>query len=101
MTYVMKLSLFLCNNTNDISLSKYNVHHSRAKYIFIKHHFIRDHIEIGKVLLKFVDFENQLEDIFTNPLHEERFCFLFYKLKSIYVNYMAYIFLIWYTNYLH
>lgn len=32
------------DNTSAISLSKYNVHHSRATHIDIKHHFIRDYV---------------------------------------------------------
>jgi len=65
-----------CDNTSAISLSKYTVHHSRAKHIDIKHHFIRDHVENGDFVLEFVNSENQLADIFTKPLLEERFCFL-------------------------
>ncbi|XP_059310199.1 secreted RxLR effector protein 161-like [Lycium ferocissimum] len=65
-----------CDNTSAISLSKYTVHHSRAKHIDIKHHFIRDNVENGDFALEFVDSENQLTDIFTKPLLEERFCFL-------------------------
>lgn len=45
----------LCDNTSVISLSKYIVHHSRAKNIGIKHQFIRDHVKKGDFLLKFVD----------------------------------------------
>lgn len=65
----------LCDNTSAISLSKYTVHHSRAKYIDIKYHFIRDHVKNGDFLLEFVDFKNQLVDIFTKPLLENHFCF--------------------------
>lgn len=69
-----------CDNTSAISLSKYIVHRSRAKHIDIRHHFICDHIENGDFLLKFVDSENQLANIFTKPLLEERFCFLWKRL---------------------
>jgi len=57
-----------CDNTSAISLSKYIVHHSRAKHIDIKHHFIRDHVENGDFVLEFVDSENHLADLFTKPL---------------------------------
>lgn len=60
-----------CDNTSAINLSNYIVHHSRAKHIDIKHHFIRDHVESGDFLLEFVDSENQLADIFTKPLLEK------------------------------
>lgn len=64
------------DNTSAIWLSKYTVHHSRAKYIDINHHFIRDHVENGDFVFEFIDSENQLDDIFTKPLLEERFYFL-------------------------
>lgn len=44
-----------CDNTGAISLSKYSAHHSRAKFIDIKHHFIRDNVENGDFVLEFVD----------------------------------------------
>lgn len=37
---------------------------------------MRDHVDNGDFVLEFVDFENQLADIFTKPLLEEQFCFL-------------------------
>ena len=72
-----------CGNTSAISLSKYTVHHSWAKHIDIKHHFIRDHVESGDFVLQFIGSENQLADVFTNPLLEERFCFLTEQLGII------------------
>lgn len=68
--------LIFCDNTSVISPFKYSVHHSRAKHIDIKHHFIRDHVKNGDFSLEFIDSVNQLADIFTKPLLEERFCFL-------------------------
>ena len=42
--------------------------HSRTKHIDIRHHFIRDHVQHGDVILEFVDTHSQLADIFTKPL---------------------------------
>ena len=49
------------------------MHYSRVKHIDIKHHFIRDHVESGDFLLTFVDSENQLANIFTNPYKKKDF----------------------------
>ena len=64
----------LCDNTSAICLSKNPIQHSRTKHIEIRHHFIRDHIQKGDIVLKFIPTENQLADIFTKPLSEDQFC---------------------------
>jgi hypothetical protein len=64
-------------------LSKNLIQHSRSKHIEIKHHFIRDHVNKKEIELIFVDTENQLADIFTKPLVEDRFNFIKEKLKII------------------
>ena len=63
-----------CDNTSTINISKNPCLHSRTKHIEIRHHFIRDHVQKGDVELVYVDTENQLADILTKPLHEDRFC---------------------------
>ncbi|KAK2388390.1 putative mitochondrial protein [Trifolium repens] len=72
-----------CDNTSAINLSKNPIQHSRSKHIEIKHHFIRDHVNKKDISLVFVDTENQLADIFTKPLVEDRFNFIKEKLKII------------------
>jgi len=73
----------LCDNTSAINLSKNPIHHSKSKHIEIKHHFIRDHVQKGETELIFIDTENQLANIFTKPLVEDRFNFLRDKLSII------------------
>ena len=51
----------LCNNT-------------RTKHIDIRHHFIREQVQKRHIILDFVNSNNQLADIFTKPLNEEKFC---------------------------
>nr|XP_033514218.1 uncharacterized protein LOC117278892 [Nicotiana tomentosiformis] len=65
-----------CDNSSAICLSKNPVHHSRAKHIDIKHHSIRDHVLKGDIELSFVGTTDQLANIFTKPLLEDRFCSL-------------------------
>ncbi|KAG9460048.1 hypothetical protein H6P81_004556 [Aristolochia fimbriata] len=65
-----------CDNTSAINISKNPVQHSRTKHIDIRHHFIREQVEDGKVILEYLSTENQLADIFTKSLDAKRFEFL-------------------------
>ncbi|GJX63552.1 copia protein [Tanacetum coccineum] len=69
-----------CDNKSVMALCWNNVQHSRAKHIDIHYHFIKEQVENGIVELYFVRTEYQLADIFTKPLHRERFNFLIDKL---------------------
>ncbi|GJU60093.1 hypothetical protein Tco_1237859 [Tanacetum coccineum] len=68
------------DNKSVITLCCNNVQHSRAKYIDIQYHFIKEQVENGIVELYFVRTEYQLANIFTKPLQRERFNFLIKKL---------------------
>ena len=72
-----------CDNTSAINLSKNPIQHSRTKHIDIRHYFLRDHVQNGDILLEFVDTNNQLADIFTKPLNEERLNFIKHDLGMI------------------
>ena len=65
-----------CDNTSAINLSKNPIQHSRSKHIDIRHHFLRDHVQKGDVVLEFIDTTNQLADIFIKPLNKERMNFI-------------------------
>ena len=65
-----------CDNTSAINLTKNPVQHSRSKHIEIRHHFIRDHVQNSNVILEFVCTDDQLADVFTKLLSEERFCLI-------------------------
>ena len=67
--------LIKCDNTSAINLSKNLIQHFRTKHIDIRHHFLRDYVQNGDISLEFVDTNNQLADIFTKPLNEERLNF--------------------------
>ena len=43
-----------CDNTSAINLSKNPILHSRVKHIDIRHHFLRDHMQKGDIMLEFV-----------------------------------------------
>ena len=68
----------LCDNESAVKIANNPVQHSRTKHIDIRHHFLRDHVAKGDIVLSHVRTEDQLADIFTKPLDEARFC----KLRS-------------------
>ena len=73
--YGVKLSRvpLLCDNESTVKLANNPVQHSRTKHIDIRHHFIRDHVAKGEILLRNVGTKEQLADIFTKPLDESTF----------------------------
>ena len=62
-----------CDNTSSINVSKNTVHHSRTKHIDVRHHFLRDHVEKGNVMLTHVRTEDQVANMFTKGLSREPF----------------------------
>ena len=64
------------DNTSAINLSKNPIQYSRTKHINIRHHFLRDHMQKGDDVLKFINTINQLADIFTKSLYEKRMNFI-------------------------
>jgi hypothetical protein len=66
----------LCDNESGVKIANNPVQHSRTKHIDIRHHFLRDHIAKGDIILEGVRSEDQLADIFTKPLDKTRFCML-------------------------
>jgi hypothetical protein len=50
--------------------------HGRSKHIKVRHHFLRDNVKNGDIVMKYIDTERQLTDIFTNPLDASCFAAL-------------------------
>ena len=65
-----------CDNTSAINISKNPVQHSRTKHIEIRHHFIRELVDIDTFTLEFIHIDDQKADLFTKPLDSKRFEFL-------------------------
>jgi hypothetical protein len=68
----------LCDNESAVKIAINPVQHKRTKHIDIRHHFLRDHVSKGDIVMESVRTDDQLADIFTKPLDETRF----YKLRS-------------------
>jgi hypothetical protein len=66
----------MCNNTSAISVTKNPIFHKRMKYLKVRHHFVRDHMEKRDIKMRYIDTEKQLADIFTKPLDASRFAAL-------------------------
>jgi hypothetical protein len=66
----------MCDSSSAICLAQNLVFLGRAKHIKVRYHFLRDHVEKGDIVMKYIDTERQLTDIFTKPLDVTRFAFL-------------------------
>jgi hypothetical protein len=73
----------LCDNEIAIKIATNPIQHKRTKHIDICHHFLRDHVSKGAIVIESVRTDDQLVDIFTKPLDETRFCMLRSELNVI------------------
>ena len=73
----------LCDNESTVKIANNPIQHSRTKHIEIRHHFLRDNVANGNILLRNVRSEDQLEDIFTKPLNEVTFNRLWGELNVV------------------
>lgn len=62
-----------CDNKSVIAMAKNSVHHSRAKYIAIKYHFIWEVEATKKIKLDYYKTEDQIADLFTKALSRPSF----------------------------
>jgi hypothetical protein len=68
----------LCDNESVIKIAYNPYEHCRTKHIDIRHHFLREHVIKGDIVISHVGTNDQLADIFTKTLDEKRF----YELRS-------------------
>ncbi|KAK4387628.1 Retrovirus-related Pol polyprotein from transposon TNT 1-94 [Sesamum angolense] len=62
-----------CDNKSAIAITKNPVQHSRTKHINIKYHSLREATTRGEIELKYCSTEEQLADIFTKALPQNKF----------------------------
>ena len=65
------------DNQSAIALAKNPVLHHRTKHIDIKYHFICVEVQKGYILLRYIPSEQNLADMFTNPITHKRLDNLF------------------------
>ena len=56
------------NNAGAVSLSKNTKGNTRVKHIDVKHHYICDLVEDGKIVVRHIPSIDNLADVFTKPL---------------------------------
>jgi hypothetical protein len=71
--YTMNQVPLLCDNESVIKIAYNPCDHSRIKHLDIRHHFLRDHIINGDIVISHMQTNEQLADIFTKPLDEKIF----------------------------
>lgn len=59
------------DNTSVMSLSNNLIQHSRTKCIEKRHNFLREHVQKGDIIFKFLSTEKQLEDIFITKIRHK------------------------------
>nr|GFB95319.1 hypothetical protein [Tanacetum cinerariifolium] len=69
-----------CDSKSAIAISCNPVQHSRTKYIAVRYHFIKEHVEKGTIELYFVKTDYQLADIFTKAHPTDFFNYLVRRL---------------------
>jgi hypothetical protein len=45
------------DNSSAICIAQNPVFHGRAKHIKVRHHFLRDHVDKGDIVIKYIDTE--------------------------------------------
>ena len=65
--------LVLCDNKSAIAMGHTDALHSRSKHIDIRHHFIREQIERGRIALQWISTQEQVADILTKTLQPRIF----------------------------
>jgi len=65
-------TIIFCDNQGSIALSKNPEYHSRTKHIDIQHHFIREQVSLGTVILKFIGTDEMAADVLTKGLPRKK-----------------------------
>jgi hypothetical protein len=73
---IFKRVPFMCDNTSVISIAKNLVFHKRMRHLERRHHFLRDNVEKGDIVMRYIDIEKQLSDIFTKLIDSSHFAAL-------------------------
>ena len=81
--YKIRKTPICCDNTSAILITQNPVQHTKTKHIEIRHHFIRDISQKGKVELFYVPTTEQLADLFTKALDKKTVQYLIGELGML------------------
>jgi hypothetical protein len=76
------------DNKSAIDLSKNPVHHDRTKHIDIKYHYIRECVDVGRIVLEQISTGDQLTDIPTKSLARVKFQELCERIGIVNIKYL-------------
>lgn len=64
-----------CDNTSALDLAKTTGYSARTKHIDVRHHYLREHIESGRINLVHIPTEEMVADVLTKPLNSKKHLF--------------------------
>ena len=67
--------MIFCDNQSCVKLSENPVFHDRSNHIDLKYHYSRDILQKGVVKLQYISTDEQVADIFTEPLARVKFSY--------------------------
>lgn len=59
------------DNQSALKLCKNYIFHARTKHIDIRHHFIREHVSSGTIIVNYLNTKEMLADVLTKPLSKD------------------------------
>ena len=68
-----KPPVLLCDNQSALNMCANPVFHNRSKHIEINYHFVREKVEQGLLIVRYVPTQDQFADIFTKALGSSLF----------------------------
>ena len=65
--------VIFCDSQSVVHLTRNSKYHSRTKYIEIKHHFIRDMVDTGDIIIEKIHTAENPANMLTKPLPSAKF----------------------------
>jgi hypothetical protein len=72
-TSLSKVPVLFMDNLSTVKLSENQAFHKRSKHIEVRHYFVREKVEEGRLVVEYIPGTEQIADILTKPLPASRF----------------------------